>query len=126
MRRSFENLRLINKLLFPIAFLVLTIAVIIWTAKLGFDEVYSRTAALMDSTVARRTLFLGTISQVDDAAIQEKTIVGSMDAMTIQTSLARYKERMAGALERADRLVNLSPTPRRGMVVSGDGQVFVT
>ena len=111
MRRSFENLPLMNKLLFPIVFLALTIAVIIWTAKLGFDEVQSDTAALMDSTVARRTLFLGTVSLVDDAAIQEKTIVGNTEPATIQGPLARYKAKIAGAVEQADTLVKLAPSP---------------
>ncbi len=113
MRRSFENLRLVNKLLFPIAFLVITIGVIIWTAKLGFDEVQSKTATLMDSTVARRTLFLATVGQVDDAAIQEKTIAGNTDPATIQPLITRYKERMAAALQQADRLVELAPNPER-------------
>ena len=113
MLRSFANLRLGYKLLIPLALLVVTTGAILWTAQNGLSELRSATTVLMESDVARRTLLLTAVADLNDAAIQEKTIAGSEDNATASVIGERYGVKIAGALGAADQLIALSPTPER-------------
>ena len=125
MLRRFSNLNLITKLLIPLLFLVITTGAILWTAQRGFEDLRSQTEIIMQNTVARRVLFLKAVGDVDDAAIQEKTIVGTGDDAMIKPSHDRYIARFAEALAAGDQLVALSPTPERRAINQEFRQMMV-
>ncbi len=113
MFRWFMDLKLVYKLLIPVAFLVVTIGGILWSAQSGIVQLRRDTAAMLDQTVRRRVLFVAIMADLNDAAIQEKIIVGSTDAAARKTSGIRFTARFAKALDATDQIIPLTPSEQR-------------
>ena len=113
MLRLFANLKIVNKLLIPMLILAATLGGILWTASDGLQKLRIETDGIIDKTAARRALSIGILASLNEATVQEKSIIIETEADEEIRSLELYKASMAEALLSADRLVALADTPQR-------------
>ena len=113
MLRSFANLRLVYKLLIPLAFLTVTMGAALWNAQDGLFELHETANAIVEKTVARQTLILAAVGDINEASLLQKNIILSANEAEMKAYQERYKTSMAKVLTAVNRLIGLSDTPER-------------
>src|SRR5260370_1646201 len=113
MLRFLAELKLVNKLLIPLSVLVLAAGAILWTAQEGFSELGEATNGLIDKTARRRQLILIAVSDIKEAAFQEKNIIIASDAVEMKEYQDRYLAAMNDALGAIDQLTALADNDLR-------------
>lgn len=113
MLRIFANLKLVYKLLVPLAVLVAVVLGILWETRSSFDQLGSATDTAFEHTVARRGFILALLAAVNDATVQEKNVIIDDDDAEMKRFNERFQASIAEALDAADRLIEVSTSPEQ-------------
>jgi len=110
MLRSFENLKLGQKLLIPIAILIVTIGAILWTTQSGLTALRRAGETAIDGIATRRTLTLTIVNHLNNATIQEKNVILAAEPADKQAAFAQFQASMDAALKSMAQLAAMQTT----------------
>jgi methyl-accepting chemotaxis protein len=113
--RFLNNLKLIFKLAIPtVIFVAITIGMVA-LAKIDLDALSEDTKEVAHVDTARLTTLLKMNAEVNEASIQEKSLIiySSAEADKMKSAEKAYQQYRAQALQHADELIALSATPER-------------
>ena len=110
MLRLFANLKLIQKLLIPIAMLLAVAVVIVWQAEDGIAQLGASLENIVDIKAPTRAISLGVSVAINDAAIAEKNAILETRADQISAHKARFGKDIEASLVGVDKLATLSVT----------------
>ncbi|RDI57876.1 methyl-accepting chemotaxis protein [Microvirga subterranea] len=113
--RFLNNLKLLTKLAIPVAIFVAVAAGLIILAKSSLDTMSHGTQHLVDVDAARLTAVLQINTEVNEATIQEKNLIGltAAEADRMKSGYDVYQQYKKQAISRLDTILKLADTPER-------------
>ncbi|TCZ53920.1 methyl-accepting chemotaxis protein [Roseicella aquatilis] len=108
MLRRLNDLRIVAKLIIPLAAVFLSLGVIVWTARDGVTTLGATSHALVEGAATRLRLALEIGLRVNEATVAEKNLIIEADAARMAQYEAAYHRAIDQAREGAQRLLALS------------------
>ncbi|CAH2605815.1 HAMP domain-containing protein (plasmid) [Rhodovastum atsumiense] len=113
MLRLYANLRLLTKLVIPVALLVVTSAAVVLLARDGMNTIAATTARVVDVSAVRVVRALSLAEMLNDAAVQEKNVIIEKRPEQMRVYADSHRKALDEASALMDAMMAMSDTEVR-------------
>jgi methyl-accepting chemotaxis protein len=114
---AFKNVKMLTKIAIPAGVMVAVSVGIVWYAQLGLDKLAERSATIVDRDAGRQAAALEMALALDDAAIEEKSVLLDTDGADKLRDMEHYGKDIVAALNSTKKLHDLADTDQRRATV---------